>query len=133
MLPKCPVGALTHPTPGIISRTRAVAVIMKPISPDYGVSAVSESHFCATPTRIYFIIDVQVLFERVSACRLGAVVRHQQGCAMGTLSRHPVSWWNEAVFCKTLWRTLKFVWSLQLSGKFGSQGTAKRASLRTRG
>lgn len=104
MLSRCSMRALTYPTPGIISKTIAVAVTMKPISPDYGAPAVSGSHICATPNWTYFVVDVQIFPKRVSACRLGAIVRHQQGCAMGTLTRHIVSWLDGKIFRKTLQR-----------------------------
>lgn len=67
---------LSYPTPGIISKTRAVATISQAMSPDYLSLLIPYfSHACGTTGEVAHLVeDVQVLKQGIASSGHGSIV-----------------------------------------------------------
>lgn len=85
---------VTDPTPGIISNTSAVAVIIQAISPGCNELAPrpATKNLNMNEIKTHIIIDIKIVYPRISSSRTCAIVRDQRNrrilSGRGRILRH---------------------------------------------
>lgn len=89
---------ISYPTPGIMRSTRAVDASIQAISPDCSEGDLA-GFSRRLPRMTHFIMDVEVLGERVTSCRTRLIVRNKDGIIeliQLVFQRHDGDWSNNA-------------------------------------